>query len=188
VAVTVRKALMTDVKPLLRLINGYASMGIMLPRTEAELAEGIRDFTVAGTGSELAGCGALHFYGTAIAEVRSLAVDPRWKKHRIGTHLMAALEAEARENDLQSIFAFTYVPDFFAKFGFVEVQRESLPSKVWKDCLRCPKFMSGDEIAMHKNLPTQTMAESDTRIRGEYDSSEVEQDLLIQLPVRKKKD
>ena len=98
VAMIVRKALMTDVKPLLRLINGYASMGIMLPRTEAELAEGIRDFTVAETGTELAGCGALHFYGTAIAEVRSLAVDPRWKRHRVGTRLMEALESEARDN------------------------------------------------------------------------------------------
>ena len=42
-----RKALLSDVKPLLKLINDYASQGIMLPRTEFELAENIRDFTVA---------------------------------------------------------------------------------------------------------------------------------------------
>jgi N-acetylglutamate synthase-like GNAT family acetyltransferase len=30
----VRKALLSDVAPLLKLINDYASQGIMLPRTE----------------------------------------------------------------------------------------------------------------------------------------------------------
>ncbi len=182
----VRKAMMTDVKVLLRLINGYASLGIMLPRTEAELAEGIRDFTVAETGGELAGCGALHFYGTTTAELRSLAVDPRWKRHRIGTQLMGALEAEARANDLHSIFAFTYVPDFFGKFGFTEVRREALPSKVWKDCLRCPKFLNCDEIAMQKNLVTHVGVEVSTPISGEYESPEAPEEIVIQLPVLKK--
>jgi amino-acid N-acetyltransferase len=186
VPMIVRKAVMTDVKLLLRLINAYASLGIMLPRTEAELAESIRDFMVAETGTELAGCGALHFYGTTTAEVRSLAVDPRWKRHRIGTHLMGALEAEARANGLHSIFAFTYVPGFFDKFDFVEVQRESLPSKVWKDCLRCPKFLSCDETAMQKNLLAQMGAGSAAPISGGYEAPETREDVVIQLPVLKK--
>ena len=65
---------------------------------------------------------------------------------------MEALEAEARENDLESFFAFTYVPAFFAKLGFVEVERGELPLKAWKDCIRCPKFQACDEIAMLKQL------------------------------------
>jgi amino-acid N-acetyltransferase len=36
--------------------------------------------------------------------------------------------------------------------GFHEVERGALPLKAWKDCLRCPKFQSCDEIAVIKYL------------------------------------
>jgi amino-acid N-acetyltransferase len=42
----VRKAGMRDIHALMALINGYAAGGIMLPRTEFEMSENIRDFTV----------------------------------------------------------------------------------------------------------------------------------------------
>jgi amino-acid N-acetyltransferase len=56
--------------------------------------------------------------------------------------MVEALEEEARKNDLEAIFAFTCVPEFFEKLGFSEVERGELPLKAWKDCLRCPKFQS----------------------------------------------
>jgi len=42
---------------------------------------------------------------------------------------MESLESEAVANGLESVFAFTYVPDFFGKLGFVEVDRHQLPSQ-----------------------------------------------------------
>lgn len=151
-SVAVQKAAMRDIPNLLALINSYAAKGIMLPRTEFEMSENIRDFSVAYEGDLLVGCGALHFYTPTTAEVRSLAVLPALAQHGIGRAVVEALEAEARENDLEAIFAFTYVPPFFKKFGFKEVERGELPLKVWKDCLRCPKFNSCDEIAVLKRL------------------------------------
>jgi amino-acid N-acetyltransferase len=65
---------------------------------------------------------------------------------------MEALEREAREYDLDIVFAFTYVPGFFSKMGYHEVERGELPLKAWKDCLRCPKFQACDEIAVVKLL------------------------------------
>ena len=59
---TIRKARMADIPSLLQLINDYAARGIMLPRTEFELSENIRDFTVLDSGVHLVACGALHFY------------------------------------------------------------------------------------------------------------------------------
>jgi amino-acid N-acetyltransferase len=154
-AIGVRKALLSDVKPLLALINDYASQGIMLPRTEFELAENIRDFTVAVRNGELVGCGALHFYGLRTGEIRSLAVHPGHKNLGIGRQLTESLESEALAHGLVSVFAFTYIPDFFAKLGYLEVDRRQLPAKVWKDCLRCPKLQCCDEIAMQKPLAAQ---------------------------------
>jgi amino-acid N-acetyltransferase len=151
-ALALRKATMRDIPNLLSLINSYASNGIMLPRTEFELSENIRDFSVAYDGSLLTGCGALHFYTPGTAEVRSLAVLPALAGQGVGRAVVDLLEAEARENNLDAIFAFTYVPGFFKKLGFGEVERGELPLKVWKDCLRCPKFQNCDEIAVLKRL------------------------------------
>jgi amino-acid N-acetyltransferase len=150
--VSVRKAAMPDIPPLLALINEFAAKGIMLPRTEFEMSENIRDFTVAFSGEQVAGCGALHFYSLASGEVRSLAVHEAAHGHGVGRKVVEALEVEARQFGLKSLFAFTYVPDFFRKIGFREVERGELPLKAWKDCLRCPKFQCCDEIAMVKSL------------------------------------
>ena len=124
----------------------------MLPRTEFEMAENIRDFMVAVDDNGLIGCGALHFYTPTSGEIRSLAVEPGLKTRGIGRSLVETLEAQARENDLHSLFAFTYVDGFFRKLGYEEVDRGELPLKAWKDCLRCPKFQACDEIAMLKRI------------------------------------
>lgn len=154
-AFDVRKARMQDVQPLLALINGYASEGAMLPRTAFEMSENIRDFTVICAGARVLGCAALHFYGSTSAEVRSLAVHPEYKSHGLGKMLVDAVEREAVDFGLELLFAFTYVPKFFEKLGFVVVDRGELPLKAWKDCLRCPKFQRCDEIAMRKLLRTK---------------------------------
>lgn len=184
-SLVIRKALMPDISALLRLINGYANLGIMLPRSEFELAEGIRDFTVAVAGERLAGCGALHFYGPSTAEVRSLAVHPDWKNRGVGRRLVEALEEEAATNGLRAVFAFTYVPGFFSRLGFVEVDREALPSKVWKDCLRCPKFQCCDETAMRKSLVTQ-MGVDATPIKGDNCVDETVIPEPVLLPILRK--
>src|SRR5712691_11624288 len=109
----IRKAALADIPGLLGLINAYASQGIMLPRTEFEMAENIRDFRAAFDEGRLVGCGALHFYTPTSGEIRSLAVEPGLKTKGIGRKLVEALEAEARDQDLHAVFAFTYVPGFF---------------------------------------------------------------------------
>jgi amino-acid N-acetyltransferase len=163
---------MADIPSLLQLINDYAARGIMLPRTEFELSENIRDFTVLYSGFRLVACGALHFYTPTSGEVRSLAVTPGMQQHGLGKRIVETLEAEAIENGLHAIFAFTYVAEFFVKLGFHEVERGELPLKVWKDCLRCPKFQCCDEVAVMKALRTHAVLQ---------DSTEPGSD-LVQLP------
>jgi amino-acid N-acetyltransferase len=149
---TARKAVMHDIPPILDLINGYAAKGVMLPRTEFEMSEAIRDFTVILSGEKLLGCGALHFYSPVLAEIRSLAVSEEAKTLGVGRRLVGALVTEAQEYELDAAFAFTYVTEFFRKVGFHVVERGALPLKAWKDCLRCPKFQACDEIAVLRIL------------------------------------
>lgn len=150
---TLRKAGLRDIPAMQALIGGYAAQGIMLPRTELELAEHIRDFTlIHGEDGTLLGCGALHIYTPRSGEVRSLAVAPQAKGQGAGKQLVEELVREAEGFGLRFVFAFTYVPQFFEKVQFYEVDRSKLPLKAWKDCLRCPKFQACDEIAVLRTL------------------------------------
>ena len=173
----VRKAAMRDIRPILELINGYAAQGVMLPRTEFELSEAIRDFTVVTAGKELMGCGALHFYSPTVAEIRSLAVHEHAKKLGVGRKLVEALAAEAEQYELDAVFAFTYVVEFFNKVGFQAVERGALPLKAWKDCVRCPKFQACDEVAVLRVLRPDHWTGSQT-----WGPAMMTDDQLIQIP------
>jgi amino-acid N-acetyltransferase len=174
---TVRKAVMHDIRPILDLINGYAAKGIMLPRTEFEMSEAIRDFTVVTAGGELLGCGALHFYSPTMGEIRSLAVQEGAKTHGVGRRVVEALVEEAEQYELDAVFAFTYVVEFFKKVGFHQVERGVLPLKAWRDCLRCPKFQACDEVAMLRILNPLGWHESQPGFWPQADP-----DGLIQIP------
>ncbi|MBV9503854.1 MAG: N-acetyltransferase [Acidobacteriia bacterium] len=174
-ALTVRKAVMRDIPPILDLINGYAAQGIMLPRTEFEISEAIRDFSVAFIGNELVGCGALHFYSPTVGEIRSLAVAEKAKTQGAGRRLVEALIYEAQTYELDAVFAFTYVVGFFKKVGFDAVERGVLPLKAWKDCLRCPKFRACDEVAVLRILRPGRWTQASDLLPNEGDS-------FIQLP------
>ena len=145
---TIRQAQLADVPAMLRLINDHAARSVMLPRTELELCESLRDFLVAFEDGELAGCGALHFYTQHMAELRSLAVAPSRTRSGLGQRLAAELLDQARKYGVDVVFLFTYVPGFFEKLDFQTVDRGALPLKAWKDCLRCPMFDACDETAM----------------------------------------
>jgi amino-acid N-acetyltransferase len=176
-----RKAVMHDIPLILDLINAYAAKGIMLARTEFELSEAIRDFSVVRQGETLLGCGALHFYTPTIGEIRSLAVDEKAKTKGVGRILVEALVEEAILYDLDAVFAFTYVVDFFCKVGFHVVERGALPLKAWKDCLRCPKFQACDEVAVVRLLRPERAVEPLPPFG--IDSAGSADDQLIRIPV-----
>ena len=153
----------------------------MLPRTEFEMSEAIRDFSVITRGPDLLGCGALHFYSPTMGEIRSLAVDEQAKTHGVGRRIVEALVREAVQYELDAVFAFTYVDEFFRKVGFHTVERGVLPLKAWKDCVRCPKFQACDEIAVLRILRPERwdQAQPDQWVR----SSASPDDQFIQIPV-----
>ncbi len=147
-----RKAKITDVEEIHALINYYADRGLMLARPRTQLYEGLREFTIAEYQGRLIGAGSLHIIWYDLAEIRALAVTPEHCKNGIGRELVEKFLEEARELALPRVFALTYQQKFFEKCGFKTILKESLPQKVWKECINCPKFPNCEEIAMVINL------------------------------------
>ena len=95
-----RKAILPDAEQIHELIASYSGDGTLLPRTLAEICENVRDFVVLEDAGRIIGCGALHLYGTHLAEIRSITVAPRTQGKGGGSRLMKALLAEAKEAGL----------------------------------------------------------------------------------------
>ena len=74
-----RQAVLPDVPEIHGIIQPHADAGTLLPRSVAELSENVRDFIVAEEEGRVLGCGALHLYGTHLAEIRSIAVSRKAK-------------------------------------------------------------------------------------------------------------
>jgi len=148
----IRKAKISDVKEIQKMVEVYAQKGEMLPRSLSELYDNLRDFFVYEEEGEVAGVCALHISWDDLAEVRSLVVAERHIRKGIGKKLVTACVDEAREFGIKRVFALTYQRAFFEKLGFHEVDKAQLPHKIWGDCIKCSKFPDCDEIAMVKEL------------------------------------
>jgi len=147
----IRKAKVSDVKTIHRLINGSAQKGEMLPRSLMDLYDSLRDFYVFvdEEKEQIVGLCALHIFWENLAEVRSLYVADEYRRRGIGRALVEASVSEAITLDLMRIFTLTYRSEFFRSLDFRIVDRSILPEKIWSDCFKCPKYPDYcDEIAM----------------------------------------
>lgn len=150
---TARKAVMADAPAICDLINAAARDGGVLPRPLAEVYENLRQFHVLDDGVGVAGCVALHIDTAELAEVRSLVVRPGARGHGGGRRLLEACLDEARILGIARVYALTRSVAFFRGFGFTEFDKHELPSKVFRDCVRCPSFPDCDEVAMIHDIP-----------------------------------
>src|SRR5215813_12097814 len=162
--VRTRNAILPDVERIHAIIRPYAEVGTLLPRSIAELSENVRDFVVVEDDGKVIGCGALHLYGTHLAEIRSIAVMPSAKGCGAGRKLVEALLDEVERHHVACVCLFTRIPEFFAHMGFVVATREELPDKIYKDCVHCPLLNACDEVAMVRGPIPQNVGTRDTQI------------------------
>jgi amino-acid N-acetyltransferase len=148
----IRSARADDVPAIHQLINEHAEQGMMLFRAPAELYEHLRDFCICEDGGRIVGCCALEIMWRDLAEIKSLAVAPDHLRRGIGSRLVNAALAEATRLGLKQVFALTRSPEFFGRLGFRVIERQSLPHKIWDDCLRCNRRDDCDEIALIRDV------------------------------------
>ena len=144
-----RKARIGDVKTIHRLINISSGKGEMLPRSLMDIYGCMRDFFVYADDGEgfgkdeeapIIGICAMSIIWENLAEIRSLYVDEERRRAGIGRKLVEACISEAITLEIFRVFTLTYKRDFFRVLNFKDVDRLTLPEKIWSDCFRCSKY------------------------------------------------
>ncbi len=147
------KAKLSDIPSMQALIAPEIESGIILPRTDDEVATNIRSYTLALKDGELVGFCALHIHAPSLAEIRSLIIKENFRGQKIGENLINECLEEAKNLGLQKVLSLTYKQSFFERLGFVEIPKESLPEhKIWADCIKCKLFPVCNEVSLIKNL------------------------------------
>ncbi len=147
-----RKATLKDAKQIHKLVNNFARKEVMLPRSLNVIYENIRDFWVVEKDGEILACCAIHPIWEDMAEIKSLAVKEEFQGKNYGKELVELCQKEAVELHVKKLFALTFIPDFFEKLGYIRGKKESMPHKIWSECIHCPHFPDCDEVLVVKEL------------------------------------
>lgn len=136
VNMVVRPARTSDVDRIRALIDTYSSDRRLLSKATVTLYEDVPDFLVAQVDGVVVGCGAVHVMWADLAEVRTVAVDPSRRGVGIGAAILSALIQRARDLGVARVFCLTFETDFFASFGFVEIDGTPVSHEVFEQLLQ----------------------------------------------------
>ena len=144
------KAKLSDIHAMQALVVTEVQNGIILNRTEDEVATNIRSYVLAKDGNRLVGYTALHIHSKRLAEIRSLIVDEAYRGQKVGQRMVEFTLKEAKELGVEEdVLVLTYLPGFFEKLNFKEIHKEVIPEhKIWADCIKCIHFPICNEVAL----------------------------------------
>lgn len=134
--VSTRRARTADVRAIRELVQPLAERRVLISKDAVAYFEGIQEFRVAEVDGQIAGCGALHVMWEDLAEIRTLAVAEQHLGHGVGSALLEALVADARELGVERVFCLTFETDFFVRHGFTEIEGQAVDPEVYAELLR----------------------------------------------------
>jgi len=147
--ITLVKPTLEDIPAMQKLVADEVTNGVILARSDDEIATNIRSYVLAKAEGYLVGYTALHVHSPRLAEIRSLIVDPTFRGQSVGRRMVEYALGEAQDLGVSEVLSLTYLPDFFAKLGFKEIAKESIPEhKIWADCIQCIHFPVCKEVSM----------------------------------------
>jgi amino-acid N-acetyltransferase len=133
----IRRARTGDVKAIRDLVDTYTTDRRLLSKATVTLYESVQEFWVAvDDDGMVAGCGALHVMWEDLAEIRTVAVHPDRRGHKIGHKIVGVLLDQARELGVRRVFCLTFETRFFGSFGFTEIDGAPVPHAVYEQLLR----------------------------------------------------
>jgi len=153
------KAQLSDIPAMQAMVLSEVKDGVILNRSEDEVATNIRSYVLAKEDDLIVGYTALHIHSTRVAEIRSLIVDEKYRGQHIGQRMIAFTLEEAKALGVtEEVLVLTYLPLFFDKLGFIEINKESIPEhKIWADCIKCIHFPVCNEVALVYKLKEERL-------------------------------
>ena len=149
------KPTLADIKEMRNLVSVEVKNGVILDRSEDEMANTIRSYIVArdkGSG-EIAGFCALYVYSVDLAEVRSLVVKDSYRGSGLGSELVTRALQEGKELGIKEVLVLTYKAKLFQRLGIAIIEKSLLTNhKIWVDCIKCKHFPICDEVALINKL------------------------------------
>jgi amino-acid N-acetyltransferase len=144
------KAKLSDIIEMQALVTNEVKDGIILNRTEDEVATNIRSYVLAKENEKIVGYTALHIHSKRLAEIRSLIVDESYRGQNVGKRMVQFTLEEAKSLGVEEdVLVLTYLPQFFQKLNFHEINKEVIPEhKIWADCIKCIHFPVCNEVAL----------------------------------------
>jgi len=149
----VRFACKSDIYEILSLMESYVASGVLLPRSEADILKNLPATWVSEESGKITGTISLVDYGNNLFEARAFVVKPEYQKKGTGKALVQEvihyLNAKKKSlNQNVTLFALTYVPEFFKQFGLSIVSKEKFPQKIFEVCQYCKKADNCLEVAV----------------------------------------
>jgi amino-acid N-acetyltransferase len=151
----VRNAAPNNIDEIYEIIASYSKNGIILERSHENIKASISCFYVAEINGSVAGVISYYDYGDHLKEIRSLGVKKGFLRQGIGSALLRKVIQPLCEGNNPKIFVLTYTPEFFERNGFSIIPKDTLPEKIWKDCVKCKNIDICNETALeyHCNTP-----------------------------------
>ena len=126
-----RIATIEDVGGILELIEPLEAEGSLVKRSRELLENEIHLFTVIERDGMIVACAGLYSYEEeSSGEIVCVATHPDYRGEDRGERLLAAIEMQALEKQLDSVFVLTtQTAHWFQELGFIEIQQDQLPEK-----------------------------------------------------------
>ena len=134
----VRHARTPDVRAIKAIVDSFAVDRRLLAKATVTLYEDVQEFWVAEDpdSGAIIGCGALHVLWEDLAEVRTIAVDPRYQGAGIGSAMLSHLVDVAIDLGIKRLFCLTFATSFFGAHGFVEIDGTPVDHDTYSEMLQ----------------------------------------------------
>ena len=151
----IRNASFADAPQIFRMIKKHPKE--LVPRPISDILENIDRFLVCDLDGKIIGTvswGILPEIGSAkdpTVEIKSVSVDRSYRRHGIGQALVETAIERVKLLRPEQVLVLTFKPEFFGRFGFRQVPKETIMHKLYTGCMNCTRYDSPftcPEVAM----------------------------------------
>lgn len=155
----IRSAVLKDSEQIFELIRLHQED--LISRPIGDIIQNIDRFVVCEAGGRIVGCAAWQILPEigeperASVEIQSVAVGAAYRRHHVGTRIVAYILDAIRRFDPAQAIVLTFAPKFFESLGFRVIPKTQVMHKLYMGCINCTKHANPftcPEIAMALDL------------------------------------